>query len=168
MGCGYQPSDSRAYDNKLSIAKDTDKDHVANLGPLPRIPAPTTPSLGPQSRHVRHLEATPGEDAHHSDDELKNVVCESRLDSHRSLHQIQLLAIRDFKFTYFIIGESVESSNLDEGIMVDGLDSLSTGLKGHREGKQNVVIKPSLKDMKERKVDSVGKERSANQCHRFA
>ncbi|CDS37212.1 conserved hypothetical protein [Echinococcus multilocularis] len=67
--------------------------------PLPRIPTIATPPSGPHSRHARHLEAMPVEhpplnsdDAGH--DEVNDAVCRSRVDSHRPLHQIQLLAIR--------------------------------------------------------------------------
>ncbi|VDK21701.1 unnamed protein product [Taenia asiatica] len=86
----------RNYDNKLAIAKSADKGHVTNLEPLPRIQALATPPPGPHSRHVRHLEAMPVEDPHHSDDAVKDAVCRSRADSRRSLHQLQLLAIRKF------------------------------------------------------------------------
>ncbi|KAL5969346.1 hypothetical protein TSMEX_002916 [Taenia solium] len=64
--------------------------------PLSRIQALATPPPGPHSRHVRHPEAMPVEDPHHSDDAVTDAVCRSRADSHRSLHQLQLLAIRKF------------------------------------------------------------------------
>ncbi|EUB62637.1 hypothetical protein EGR_02433 [Echinococcus granulosus] len=57
------------------------------------------PPSGPHSRHARHLEAMPVEHPpHNSDaaghDEVNDAICRSRVDSHRPLHQIQLLAIR--------------------------------------------------------------------------
>nr|CDS19161.1 hypothetical protein EgrG_000444800 [Echinococcus granulosus] len=67
--------------------------------PLPRIPTLVMPPSGPHSRHARHLEAMPVEHPpHNSDaaghDEVNDAICRSRVDSHRPLHQIQLLAIR--------------------------------------------------------------------------
>ncbi|KAL5107679.1 hypothetical protein TcWFU_004688 [Taenia crassiceps] len=108
---------------------------IVESEPLPRVSAQATPPSGPHSGHVRHLEEMPVGGPHHIDGEVNDAACRSRVDSHRSLHQMQLSAIRKF------FDES-ESNFKDKHGTTDEVGSSDTNADRCCQDKQKVSRHP--------------------------